>query len=77
MIDTYEQLEELREVLTEEDYNEYESLICASESEEYESPQWYTTKDMQNDILRKYGLSTNDPYVVGSDEDDDYYDERD
>ncbi|MGL5963587.1 MAG: hypothetical protein ACRCZ2_04230 [Fusobacteriaceae bacterium] len=69
MINTYDQLEELRDTLSEVDFSEYESLICASESEEVNTPQWYTTKDMQNKILKKYNLESNDPYGVGSEDD--------
>lgn len=78
MINTIEQLEEVKDIFSEEDYNEYENLIYISQSEDAYSAEWYTTKDMQNKILAKYGLSSSDPYGMGYDEQDDerYYDER-
>lgn len=60
-------LEELEELMTPEDFQEYERLYFMGE--EYLSPQWYTTQDMMQDILANYGLNNpSDPYGMGEEE---------
>ncbi|MGL5349628.1 MAG: hypothetical protein ACRDA0_03560 [Cetobacterium sp.] len=57
-------LEDARDILSEQDFEEFENLEYASQDEEYQSAQWYTTRSMMNEILAKYNLETSDPFDV-------------
>lgn len=57
-------LEMLRDILSDEEFQEYERLLYMGE-EPY-TPQWYTTQEMIQEILSKYNLGNpSDPYGMG------------
>ena len=61
--------EKLEELMTPEDFQEYEKLYAMKE--DVYSPQWHTIQDMMQKILAKYGLDTpEDPYGIKDDEED-------
>jgi len=62
--------EKLEELMTPEDFKEYERLY--SMKEDVYSPQWYNIQDMMQKILAKYGLDTpDDPYGIEKENDED------
>lgn len=62
--------EKLEELMSPEDFKEYERLY--SMKEDVYSPQWYNIQDMMQKILAKYGLDTpDDPYGIEKENDED------
>lgn len=58
-------LEQAQEFLTPEDYVEFENLFWISQSEEYLSAQWYTTREMMREILIRNNCDDGDPFDFG------------
>lgn len=58
-------LDQAQEILKPEDYEEFENLFWISQSEEYLSPQWYTTRQMMQEILIKNNCDDGDPFDFG------------
>ncbi|MCS5423062.1 MULTISPECIES: hypothetical protein [Psychrilyobacter] len=62
-------LEELEEIMSPEDFKEFEALYFAKE--DVYSPQWYILQEMMEKILAKYGVDTPDnPHETEDEEDE-------
>lgn len=56
-------LETAEQIFTSTDFEEFENLHNISGDEEYLSPQWYSTREMMQEILNKYpNINDNDPF---------------
>lgn len=55
-------LEEAKKKLPEYAFDKFENLFYISQEEEHLSAQWYTTRQMMQEILIKYDLDDNDPF---------------
>lgn len=58
-------LKQAQKFLTPEDFVEFENLFWISQSEEYLSKQWYTTREMMREILIKNNCDDGDPFDFG------------
>ncbi|MCS5420630.1 MULTISPECIES: hypothetical protein [Psychrilyobacter] len=64
-------LEELEEVMTKRDYENYMEL-CEEDHEKF-TQEWFETEDLKQEILEKYGLDNpEDPYEIELRDDYDY-----
>lgn len=55
-------LDEAEERLSRHDFDKFENLFYISQEEEHLSSQWYTTRQMMQEILIKYDLDDGDPF---------------
>lgn len=60
-------LDEAKKKLNENDYKYFEDLYYTQLGEEHLSPQWYTTREMMQQILKKNNLADEDPFDLGVD----------
>lgn len=51
-----------KDSLPDDEFEKFENLYCICSDEEYLSPQWYTTREMMDKILKKNNISDNDPF---------------
>lgn len=58
-------LEQAKAELDNKDFEIFEELFYIQLAEEHLSPQWYTTREMMQQILRKYDLDDGDPFDLG------------
>lgn len=58
-------LEEAQLHLTPEDFKRFENLFWMSQSEEYLSAQWYTIRQMMQEILIRNNCDDKDPFDFG------------
>lgn len=58
-------LEKAKEKLPTKVYDEFENLYFISQEEDDLSPQWYTTRQMMQELLKEYNLDDKDPFDFG------------
>ena len=58
-------LEQAKKLLTPEDYEKFKNLFWISQSEEFLSSQWYTTREMMQEIIIKNNCDDGDPFDFG------------
>ena len=58
-------LEQAKKLLTLEDYEKFKNLFWISQSEEFLSSQWYTTREMMQEIAIRNNCDDGDPFDFG------------